>query len=157
MHWKSGFPYRFTSSALWAIKKPWVFACILAPRGLMEILLSAPSSVALISIANNSSFNFVKHNLSEHDAIVGKEDETTKFRLLIDVNFKFSLSAWNNISDCIQKQKQWLAEISRKRKLRNKRKLWMKPNWWSLMHVGFRNTSSKCKAREKKKRLTEPD
>lgn len=58
------FIYRLTSSALWAIKNPCVFACILAPRGLMEILQSAPSSVALISIASKSSFNFVKHNLT---------------------------------------------------------------------------------------------
>lgn len=59
--------YRFTSSALWAIKKPCVFAWILAPRGLMEILLSAPSSVAFISMASSSNFNFVKHNLEERD------------------------------------------------------------------------------------------
>lgn len=56
--------YRLTSSALCAIKKPWVFAWILAPRGLIDILQSAPSSVALISIASRSSFNFVKHNLN---------------------------------------------------------------------------------------------
>lgn len=55
--------YRFTSSALWAMKKPCVFAWILAPRGFIEILLSTPSSVPFISIANRSSFNFVKHNL----------------------------------------------------------------------------------------------
>lgn len=59
------FVYRLTSSALWAIKNPCVFACIFAPRGLMEILQSAPSSVALISIASKSNFNFVKHNLND--------------------------------------------------------------------------------------------
>lgn len=55
--------YLFTSSALWAMKNPWVLAWILAPRGFIDILLSTPSSMPFISMANRSSFNLVKHNL----------------------------------------------------------------------------------------------
>lgn len=58
------FTHRLTSSALCAIKNPCVFACILAPRGLMDILLSAPSSAPLISMANNSNFSLEKHSLN---------------------------------------------------------------------------------------------
>lgn len=54
--------YLLTSSADCAIKNPCVLALIFAFFGLIEILLSAPSS-PLISIAKRSSFNFVKHNL----------------------------------------------------------------------------------------------
>lgn len=54
--------YRFTSSADCAIKNPCVLATILAPRGLIDILLSLEAS-PLISIANNRSFNFVKQSL----------------------------------------------------------------------------------------------
>lgn len=57
------FLYRLTSSALWAIKNPWVFAKIFTPRGLIEILLSFPSSPPFISIARSRSFNFVKQSL----------------------------------------------------------------------------------------------
>lgn len=55
--------YLFTSSALWAIKNPCVFAIIFTPRGLMEILLSLPSSPPLISIASKSSLSFIKQSL----------------------------------------------------------------------------------------------
>jgi len=51
-----------TSSADWAMKNPCVLACILEPLGFIDILLSRPSS-PFISIANNRSFSFVKHNL----------------------------------------------------------------------------------------------
>lgn len=54
--------YRLTSSADWAIKNPWVFEEILAPRGLMDILESSPSS-DLSSMASKSSLSLVKHNL----------------------------------------------------------------------------------------------
>lgn len=59
---KPNLAYRFTSSALWAMKNPCVLASIFAPRGLIEILLSL-SSVPLISIANRSSLSFVKQSL----------------------------------------------------------------------------------------------
>lgn len=45
------------------MKNPCVLAWIFAPRGLIEILLSAPSSVALISIASSRSLSLVKHSL----------------------------------------------------------------------------------------------
>lgn len=82
--------YRLTSSALWAIKNPCVFACILAPRGLMEILQSAPSSVALISIASKSSFNFVKHNLNDCNGylvyrVCVREGERCENRIALDL------------------------------------------------------------------------
>lgn len=51
-----------TSSADWAIKNPCVLDEILAPRGLMEIFESSPSS-DLSSMANKSSLSLVKHNL----------------------------------------------------------------------------------------------
>lgn len=54
--------YLLTSSADCAIKNPWVLATILAPRGLIEILVSAPS-VPLTSIARRRSLSLVKHNL----------------------------------------------------------------------------------------------
>lgn len=53
-----------TSSADWAMKNPWVLAAILAPRGLIEILLSLPPS-PFISMASRRSFSFVKHNLRQ--------------------------------------------------------------------------------------------
>jgi hypothetical protein len=45
------------------MKKPWVLATILAPLGLMEILVSAPS-VPLTSMARRRSLSLVKHNLA---------------------------------------------------------------------------------------------
>ena len=52
----------FTSSADWAMKKPTVLAGILVPRGLMEILASAPSS-GLTSRASRSSLSLTKQSL----------------------------------------------------------------------------------------------
>ena len=64
--------HRLTSSADWAMKNPWVLAAILAPRGFIDILLSAPPS-PLISIASSSSFSFVKHNLGRvHNVICAR-------------------------------------------------------------------------------------
>lgn len=54
--------YRLTSSADWAMKKPCVLDEILAPRGLIEILESSPSS-DLSSMASSSSLSLVKHSL----------------------------------------------------------------------------------------------
>lgn len=56
--------HRFTSSALWAMKKPWVFAKIFTRRGLIEIFVSFPSSPPFISIANSKSFSLMKQSLS---------------------------------------------------------------------------------------------
>lgn len=53
---------RLTSSADWAMKNPWVLDDILAPRGLMEILESSPSS-DFSSMASKSNLSFVKHSL----------------------------------------------------------------------------------------------
>lgn len=55
--------YLLTSSADCAMKNPCVLATILAPLGFMEILVSAPSD-PFTSIANNSNFSLVKHNLN---------------------------------------------------------------------------------------------
>lgn len=54
--------YRLTSSADWAIKNPCVLEDIFAPRGLMDILESSPSS-DLSSMASNSSLSLVKQSL----------------------------------------------------------------------------------------------
>ena len=54
--------YLLTSSADCAMKKPTVLEGSFVPLGLIEILLSFPSSL-LTSMASNSSFNFTKHNL----------------------------------------------------------------------------------------------
>ena len=54
--------YLLTSSADCAMKNPTVLAGSLVPLGLMEILLSFPSS-PLTSIAKSSNFNLTKHNL----------------------------------------------------------------------------------------------
>lgn len=62
LKWRWCITYLLTSSADCAMKNPCVLACILAPRGLMEILLSLPFS-PLISMARSSNFSFVKHNL----------------------------------------------------------------------------------------------
>lgn len=59
----TGCTYRLTSSADWAIKKPWVLRVILIFfLGLMAILESAPSSTAT-SMARSRSFNFTKQSL----------------------------------------------------------------------------------------------
>ena len=57
-------PHRLTSSADWAMKNPCVLGCSLMWRGLMAILLSAPSSPRA-SIASSSSFSLVKHSLRQ--------------------------------------------------------------------------------------------
>ena len=58
--------YRLTSSADWAIKKPCVLEDIFAPRGLMDILESRPSS-DLSSMASSNSLSLVKQSLtSQH-------------------------------------------------------------------------------------------
>ena len=54
--------YRLTSSADCAMKKPTVFEGSFVPLGLMEILLSFPSSV-FTSIAKSNNFSFTKHSL----------------------------------------------------------------------------------------------
>jgi hypothetical protein len=54
--------YRLTSSADCAMKKPTVFDGSFVPLGLMEILLSFPSSV-FTSIANSNNLSFTKHSL----------------------------------------------------------------------------------------------
>lgn len=62
--WRS---YRLTSSADWAMKKPCVLDEILAPRGLMAIFESRPSS-DLSSMASSNSLSFVKQSLPmEHE------------------------------------------------------------------------------------------
>lgn len=55
--------YRFTSSALCAMKNPWVFAKIFTSLGLIEIFVSLPSSPPFISIASSKSFSLMKHSL----------------------------------------------------------------------------------------------
>lgn len=65
------------------MKNPCVFACILAPLGFIEILLSAPSSLPLISIASSKSFNFEKHNLYEnnHKIVDGGKEKQKKTQI----------------------------------------------------------------------------
>ena len=54
--------YLLTSSADCAMKKPTVLEGSFVPLGLIEILLSFPSSL-LTSMASNNSFSFTKHSL----------------------------------------------------------------------------------------------
>ena len=56
-------PHLLTSSADCAMKNPTVFEGNFVPLGLMEILLSFPSSL-LTSMASNKSLSFTKHNLN---------------------------------------------------------------------------------------------
>ena len=60
--------YRLTSSADCAMKNPTVFDGSFVPLGLIDILLSFPSSV-FTSMANNSNFSFTKHNLKWKERI----------------------------------------------------------------------------------------
>jgi hypothetical protein len=56
------YPHLLTSSADCAMKNPTVLDGSLVPLGLIEILLSPPSS-AFTSIASNKSFSLTKHSL----------------------------------------------------------------------------------------------
>ena len=51
------------------MKKPTVFAGSFVPRGLMEILLSVPSS-AFTSMASSSNFNLTKQSLEQVEVLL---------------------------------------------------------------------------------------
>ena len=58
--------YLLTSSSDWAMKNPTVLAGILEPVGLMEMLVSSPSS-CFSSTASRSNFNFTKQSLDKRE------------------------------------------------------------------------------------------
>lgn len=84
--------YLLTSSADWAMKNPTVFDGNLVPLGLMEILLSFPSS-HLTSIANRRSFNLTKQSLEEEESII---KYWFKNNSIINVVDNYS-EAWENV------------------------------------------------------------
>ena len=86
--------YRFTSSALCAIKNPCVFARIFTPRGLIEILLSLPSSPPFISIASKSSLSFVKQSLCCWWESKEEKSREKMFLRLANIPFQIFESWW---------------------------------------------------------------
>jgi hypothetical protein len=74
------------------MKNPTVFDGNLVPLGLMEILLSFPSS-HLTSIANRRSFNLTKQSLEEEESII---KYWFKNNSIINVVDNYS-EAWENV------------------------------------------------------------
>lgn len=70
------------------MKNPCVLAWIFALRGLIEILLSAPSS-PFISMASSNSFSFVKHNLKTDGCAIAINLLTHPYKIQVGISHHY--------------------------------------------------------------------
>lgn len=94
------FNYLLTSSADCAIKNPCVLDDIFAPRGLMEIFESSPSS-DFNSMASNRSLSLVKHNLM----CVNRRETTIKINIILKFKMIFT---WFLLSGIFEGKVWWV-------------------------------------------------